>query len=348
MGIIEYFNQLLDYPILVISSILTLVVILVNGWTDAPNSIATCVSTKAIKINNAILLATIFNFLGVLIMTLLVPNVANTMYNMVDFNTSNSSDSLSALCASMFAIVIWAIFAWIFGIPTSESHALIAGITGAGIALNGFKSINFSEWSKVIIGLILSTIIGFIFGYVITKIVKTIFINKTKNKNNKFFYNAQILSSSMMSFMHGAQDGQKFMIIFLLGISIINNDNKELFIDIPIWLMILCSVVMAIGTSIGGKRIIKSIGVDMVKLKPYQGFSADLASFICLFIFTITGIPVSTTHTKTSSILGSGVTKSIKKINLNIVKDILLTWLFTFPCCGLLGYIITKIFLFFN
>ena len=150
---------------------LTLGVILVNGWTDAPNAIATCISTRSMSPRAAIMMAAVFNFLGVFVMTLLNATVAQTIYNMVDFG-SNAGDATIALCAGMFAIVLWATIAWYFGIPTSESHALIAGISGAAVAIqNGFGGINGAEWLKVIYGLVLSSVLGFGMGFGTTKLM---------------------------------------------------------------------------------------------------------------------------------------------------------------------------------
>ena len=148
-----------------------------------------------------------------------------------------------------------------------------------------------------------------------------------------------------MAFMHGAQDGQKFMAIFLLGAAFSSGQSDASSFTVPLWLMILCSAVMGLGTSIGGYRIIKSVGMDMVKLKPYQGFFADLAATLCLLFSSLTGIPVSTTHTKTTAIMGVGAAKSMSRVNWKIVKEMVLTWVFTFPGCGLLGFVTAKIFL---
>ena len=162
MSAAEFISQMIHNPMLLVSTVLTLGVILVNGWTDAPNAIATCVSTRAIGVRKAIIMAAVFNFLGVLIMTAVNASVAMTIYNMVDFG-GDARISLIALCAAMAAIVIWATAAWYFGIPTSESHALIAGISGAAVAINNsFDGINGAEWIKVIYGIVFSTVLGFI------------------------------------------------------------------------------------------------------------------------------------------------------------------------------------------
>lgn len=345
MSIIEFMNQMVGNPMLLVSTILTLGVILVNGWTDAPNAIATCVSTRAISVRKAIIMAAIFNFLGVLIMTSINTSVAFTIYNMVDFG-GDSRMALIALCAAMAAIVIWATVAWYFGIPTSESHALIAGLSGAAVAIqNSFKGINGSEWVKVIYGIFLSVVLGFVLGFLASKLTVLLFRDQNRLKSQRFFSGAQIFGGAAMAFMHGAQDGQKFMAIFLLGAAMANGQSQAIDFVVPIWLMILCSAVMGLGTSIGGYRIIKSVGMDMVKLKPYQGFAADFSATICLLLSSLTGIPVSTTHTKTTAIMGVGAARRMSNVNWEVVKELILTWVFTFPGCGLLGFGMAKLFL---
>ncbi|MCF0149639.1 MAG: inorganic phosphate transporter [Clostridium sp.] len=341
----EFLGQLVDNLPLLITVILTLGVILVNGWTDAPNAIATCVSTRAIGPRAAIFMATIFNFLGVFFMTMINANVAQTIYNMVDFG-GDSHYSLIALCAALFAIVVWATAAWYFGIPTSESHALIAGISGAAIALQkGMSGINGSEWIKVIYGLLLSTFLGFGMGWITVKIIGLIFGRVDRRKTSGFFKYSQISGGAAMAFMHGAQDGQKFMGVFMLGIFLANGKADVQNFVIPVWLMILCSLVMALGTSIGGYKIIKAVGMDMVKLEQYQGFSADLAGAGCLLISSLTGIPVSTTHTKTTAIMGVGAAKRLSSVNWGVVKEMVWTWILTFPGCGLIGFLMAELFI---
>lgn len=345
MGLPEFWEQMCRSPMLMVSTVLTLGVILVNGWTDAPNAIATCVSTRAISARKAIVMAAVFNFLGVLVMTAVNASVAMTIYNMVDFG-GNAHISLVALCAAMAAIVIWATAAWYFGIPTSESHALIAGISGAAVAIqNSFSGINGAEWMKVIYGILLSTVLGFAFCFAVSKLTLLCARHCNRIRTNRFFSGAQVAGGAAMAFMHGAQDGQKFMAIFLLGAAFSGGHSDISSFTVPVWLMILCSAVMGLGTSIGGYRIIKSVGMDMVKLKPYQGFSADLAATLCLLFSSLAGIPVSTTHTKTTAIMGVGAVRRMSNVNWKIVKELVLTWVFTFPGCGLLGFIMAKLFL---
>jgi len=341
-----FFEQMVANPLLLMAVVLTLGVILVNGWTDAPNAIATCVVTRCLSPRLAILMAAVFNFLGVFIMSLVNATVAQTITKMVDFGT-NSREAIVALSAALFAIVLWAILAWLFGIPTSESHALIAGLTGGAIALhNGLSGVNGAEWVKVIYGLVISVFLGFILGFVICRIVVTVFRNIQRSKTETFFRFAQIGGAVAMSFMHGAQDGQKFMGVILLSILLVNGQSAEnVSVEMPVWLMAVCSIVMGVGTSIGGKKIIKSVGMDMVKLEKYQGFSADIAASVSLFISSVFGIPVSTTHAKTTAIMGVGAVRRISAINFSVVKEMAVTWILTFPGCGLIGFIMTKIFM---
>ncbi len=345
IGFTDFLNQVAANPLLAVTAILTLGVILVNGWTDAPNAIATCVSTRSLRPGLAIGMAAICNFLGVLVMTLVSSKVAYTIYNMVNFG-GNYSDATVALCAALCAIVLWATAAWKFGIPTSESHALIAGLSGAAIALQGnFSGINWSEWIKVLYGLVLSTGLGFASGFGVTRLIEKIFRRTDRRKSERFFGGAQIGGGAFMAFLHGAQDGQKFMSVFLLGIALTQGQTNTGEFAIPVWLMIVCSLVMALGTSIGGYRIIKSVGMDMVRLEKYQGFSADIGAGACLLLSSLTGIPVSTTHTKTTAIMGVGASKRISAVNWSIVKEMGLAWILTFPGCGLLGYLMAKLFM---
>ena len=341
----QFLSGIVSSPALLIISALTLGVILVNGWTDAPNAIATCVSTRSMSPRAAIYMATVFNFLGVFVMTMVNATVVQTIYNMVDFG-QNAQEALLALCAALFAIVLWATAAWWFGIPTSESHALIAGLSGAAIAAHGnLGGINGAEWIKVVYGLLLSTGLGFFMGFFLVRLLETACRRMERRRTLPFFKGAQIAGGAAMAFMHGAQDGQKFMGVFMLGIFLANGQTDVTNFVIPVWLMVLCSLVMALGTSIGGMKIIKTVGMDMVKLEKYQGFAADAAGALCLLVSSLTGLPVSTTHTKTTAIMGVGASRRISSVNWSVVKDMLSAWILTFPGCGLIGFIMVKLFL---
>lgn len=341
----EFVTMLAESPAIFLMTILVLAVVFVNGWTDAPNAIATAISTRTIEPQYAIHMATLFNFLGVFIMTAINADVAETIFNMVDFN-GNLHEAIIALCAAQVSIVIWATAAWYFGIPTSESHALIAGLSGSAIALHGgLSGINGAEWMKNIYGLLLSTGLGFGMGYGVVEGIKHIFVNTDRRKSKNFFKKGQVVSAAAMAFMHGAQDGQKFMGVFMLAFGLVSGIGGGGHFVVPAWLMILISLVISLGTSLGGLRIIKSVGMNMVKLETYEGFAADIGAAVSLLIATLAGIPVSTTHTKTTAIMGVGASKHLKNVNWGLVGEIVFTWVLTFPGCGLIGYIVTYVFI---
>lgn len=345
-SIMEFWNQMTVNPLLFTAVLLTLGVILVNGWTDAPNAIATCVVTRCMPAKAAILMAAAFNFLGVFVMTKISNEVAVTITGMVNFGEADGETVIIVLCAAMLAIVIWATLAWVFGIPTSESHALIAGLTGGAMALSGLNAIVWSQWLKVIYGIVISVTLGFGLAWLICKLVTKICYKANRPKTEPFFKGAQIVGSAAMAFMHGAQDGQKFMGIILLCVFTLHGVGAgAATFTIPTWLMILCSVVMGAGTAMGGKKIIKSVGMDMCKLEKYQGFSADVASSSSLVFCSVFGLPVSTTHVKTTAIMGVGAVKRVSAINFGVVKEMVMTWILTFPGCGLLAFLVTKLFL---
>ncbi|NMA95295.1 MAG: inorganic phosphate transporter, partial [Clostridiales bacterium] len=307
----EFLNEFLTNPALTIAILLTLGSILVNGLTDATNAIATVISTRSLGPRSAILMAAGLNFLGVLVMTMINTSVAMTIFSLADFS-GEPHIALLTLSAALISIVIWSSMAIYLGMPTSESHALIAGLSGAAIALRGgFSAINGSQWMKVIYGLGFSSVFGFIAGFVIVKIVGLIFQKVDRRKTLGFFRGAQIFGSAAMAFMHGAQDGQKFMGAFMLAAFLAKGQGGVESLQIPIWIMLICASVLALGTSMGGYKIIKSVGMDMVKLEKYQGFSADLAAALGLLVSSIFGFPVSTTHTKTTAIMGVGSARRI-------------------------------------
>ena len=313
--------------------------IFVNGWTDAPNAIATVVSTRVMHPRAAILMGALFNFLGVL---LTGSAVALTTASII--SVTSGQEGLVTLAAAQLSIVLWAVSAWRFGIPTSESHALIAGLMGAGLSLNGLDALNWGSIQKVFIGIFISSVVGLLAGYYVTKLVAFLFQKVNRRKANTFFARGQVVSAMLMAYTHGAQDGQKFMGVMVLtmmvgGLLPMQMDTMT----IPIWMMILASSIMALGTSIGGYRIIKTMGLDMVHLEKYQGFTAEVVASLSMLAATQFGIPLSTTNTKATAMMGAGAFKGITKVNWGIAKEMVAAWVLTFPACMVLGYVFASV-----
>jgi len=334
----EFLTQVQHSPMLQTISLLSLAVLLVNGWTDAPNAITGVVVTEVLSYPKAILLAASFNFLGVLCVTSVNASVAETIYSIADFG-GEPRRALGALCASMTAIVLWATAAWLFGIPTSESHALVSGITGAAIALEGGLScVHWEQWGKVLLGLFLSSFLGF----AVSRQVGKWMTNRTVSARQLRFL--QIPGAALLSFLHGAQDGQKFIGIFVLGSSLASGQSQSGVTAIPLWMMLLCAAAMAAGTSAGGRRIIDTVGREMTALSSKESLSADLASIPGLLLSTLLGLPVSTTHARISAVLGAGSTGKAP-VNCKVAERILFAWLATFPICTAIGYFTARVFL---
>lgn len=332
-------------PILFVILILVIGVTAVSGATDAPNAIATVVSTRCLKPNTAIALAAVFNFVGLVGMTFISTAVAKTMFGMVDFS-GDTNAALLALVAAMIGAIAWGVICWIFGIPCSKSHSLIAGITGGAIACSGWAGVVPAEWAKVIYGMLFSLFAGFALGWLVVKIVEKIFSACNRHKANVAFTVVQNVCAIALSFLHGAQDGQKFMSIALLGIALSFGSTDPGAEGFPLWLMIICSLAISLGTAVGGKRIIKSVAMDMVSLKKYQGVSASISTATTLLVSSLTGMPVSTSHCSTSAIMGVGAAKNAKEVRWEIAKNMVAAWVLTFPCCGLIGFALAKLFIF--
>jgi inorganic phosphate transporter, PiT family len=315
--------------------------IFVNGWTDAPNAIATVVSTKVLSARTAIAMAAVFNLVGIMCFG---SAVASTIANLV--NVGTGSNPLIVICAAQLSIVIWSVSAWKFGIPTSESHALIASLMGAGIAYRGISAFEWDPFAKVLWGIFISTVVGFAAAYLVTKLVRFLFRNVKRARANRIFSVGQIASAALMATSHGAQDGQKFMGVFVLVLLLAKDQPVPQTVHIDFWIMLLCSLVMGIGTSVGGYRIIKTMGVDMVKLEKYQGFSAELVASVCMLVTTVqSGIPLSTTNTKGSAMMGAGASRRFSDVNWGIAKEMVAAWVLTFPACIIIGFLMTKLFI---
>ena len=331
-------------PVLLITVLLTLGVIFVNGWTDAPNAIATCITTRCMKPRPAIMLSAVFNFLGVLVMTHFNSSVASTISNMVDFG-GDTREALIALCAALFSIVVYSVAASMFGIPTSESHSLIAGLSGAAIAIqNGVGGINMSEWVKVLYGLVASLALGFCIGWVVCKGLTILCRKMDRRRTNQFFTGAEIFGAAAMSFMHGAQDGQKFIGVLFLGVAFSNGMSSVSGVLIPVWLMVLCSAVMGIGTSVGGEKIIKAVGLDMVKLEKYQGFPRTSPRRCACCSPACSAFRFHHPH-QDQRHHGRGGCEAAFRHQLWRGEGHGAHLVFTFPGCGLISFVMAKLFM---
>lgn len=318
--------------------LIIVVLILTNAITDAPNAISTLVGTKVMPFKKAAHLSAVFNLIGILVMSFTNISVANCISSMVNLN--DGIFGIIALGSAMISVILFSLIALKFGIPTSETHGLIAALTGSSIAIYSLNSINFSEWKNVLIGLIWS-ILG---TYVISISITKIFMNLTNKFSNNKVKQLQILGCLGMSFMHGAQDGQKFIGVLIIFISLFNK------VAIPeivnpldyVGIIIFTAIIMAIGVSIGGKKIVDNIGSEMATLNNKQALFTDISTVATLFIASLTGLPVSTTHAKTVSIVGISNVCNIKT-NGKIVKNIIKAWIWTFPICGIVAYVLTTI-----
>lgn len=306
----------------------------VNGWTDSPNAIATVVSTRVLKPKYAVILATVGNTVGAFLGT----EVAHTIGTGI---VKPDAINLVTVGAAMVGIITWSTVAWYFGLPTSESHALVAGLAGAGLATAGPSVLLWEGWQKVLIGLVFSSAIGLFGGYGIAWLIRIIFSKVARPKAKMFFSVMQTLSAVGMALGHGSNDGQKFIGIFTLSL-VLGGVLKEF--QVQTWTILLCSLIMGIGTSVGGWRIIKTMGQKMAKLEPYQGFAAESAAAGSILLASHFGIPLSTTHTINTSIMGVGSATRASAIRWGVVKELVVAWILTFPICGLIGYVVAVLF----
>lgn len=322
-------------PLLIIVLLLVLWAEFVNGWTDAPNAIATVVSTKVLSPKQAVILATTLNILGAFSGTAVAQTIGVGIVKPDIIN-------LSTVAAAMISIIIWSTITWKYGLPTSESHALVAGLAGAGFAVGGINVLLWDGWVKVLIGLFFSTFVGFGLAYILFLSIAWIFQKKAISSVRRKFGKLQILSAAFMAFSHGSNDGQKFIGAFSLALLLAG--ITDTFTVFP-WVILLCAIVMGIGTSVGGWRIIKTIGMKLTKLEPQHGFAAETAAATAIEIASRYGIPLSTTHTINTSIMGVGSVQKWSNVRWKVAANIVAAWVLTFPVCAIISWSVTKVML---
>jgi PiT family inorganic phosphate transporter len=327
---------MLDATVLLYSVLaLILAAEFVNGWTDSPNAIATVVSTRVLSPYQAVIMATVLNAVGAMSGTAVAATVGKDILRPEVIN-------LTTVAAAMVAIIFWSTLAWYYGLPTSESHALIASLSGAGLATAGPSSLLWTGWSKVLIGLLFSTFLGFFGGLLLMALLYRSLANRRPGTVRRVFGRLQILSAGFMAFSHGSNDGQKFIGVFTLALLL---GGILPSFQVPLWVILLCAVTMGVGTAVGGWRIVKTMGLRLTKLEPVHGFAAETAAALTIEAATRLGIPLSTTHTISTAIIGVGATRRFSAVRWGVTFEIVTAWVLTFPVCGLIGWGATKLLL---
>lgn len=314
---------MLDYTLvlllLVISS--ALIFDFINGFHDTANAIATCISTRALSIRSAIIMAAVLNFAGAMISTKVATTIGKGIVDPVNVTQM-------VVLAGITGAIIWDLVTWYFGLPSSSSHAIIGGIIGAVITSAGVSALHWAGLKKIILALVISPIVGTVTGFLFMVIMMWAFRNRAPHSLNRGFRKLQVLSAAFMAFSHGSADAQKSMGVITLAL--VSYGALQSF-HVPMWVMVSCAVAMALGTAIGGWRIIKTVGRDFVKLQPVHGFCVETASAGVILGAAAMGMPTSTTHVITSSILGVGLSKRLSAVNWQLAYRILWAWVLTIP-----------------
>lgn len=301
----------------------------INGFHDTANAIATCISTRALSVRSAILMAAGLNFVGAMISTKVAATIGKGIVE-----TSNVTQMV--VLAGIFGAIIWDLITWYYGLPSSSSHAIIGGIMGAVIAHAGVSALHWAGLKKIILALVLSPVIGIAAGFFFMVIMMWTFRHKSPYGLNKAFRKLQILSAAAMAFSHGTADAQKSMGVITMAL--VSYGALETF-SVPTWVKVACAMAMAVGTAVGGWRIIKTVGHDFVKLQPVHGFCVETASAGVILGASAVGMPTSTTHVITSAILGVGLSKRLSAVNWQIAYRIVWAWVLTIPASAVVSYV---------
>lgn len=327
---------------LVLVLLMVLAAEFVNGWNDAPNAIATVISTRVLSPFHALAMASALNLLGVLVTGTAV--AATIGEGIVD----PTAIGLPVVGAAVLSIAIWGAIATLRGLPISISHGLVAGLAGAGMVTAGPGVLEWSGWQKVLIGLAFSTLVGFFLAWVVMTALYWILRRAHPSSVRIVFGRLQIVSAGFMAFSHGSNDGQKFMGVFTLALMLEyarqhGLDTPPAF-QVPMWVILICGGVMALGTAVGGWRVMRTMGFGLTKLEPVHGFAAETAAASAIQIATAMGVPLSTTHTISTAIMGVGASRRFSAVRWGTGGNIVATWLLTFPVCFALGALLALVF----
>ncbi|MBI4334267.1 MAG: inorganic phosphate transporter [Chloroflexi bacterium] len=316
---------------------LVLVAEFVNGWNDAPNAIATVVSTRVLRPMYAMIMAAVLNILGAALTGTAVAATIGTGIVRPD------AVGLPVVAAGVLGIAIWGGLATLLGLPISISHGLIAALAGAGLAAVGPQVLLWAGWQKVIIGLGFSTFLGFFLALTIMVTLYWLFRGIKPHTGRAIFGKVQMLSAAFMAFSHGSNDGQKFMGVFTLALVL---GGVLPAFHVPFWVVILCGTVMGLGTAFGGWRVMKTMGFGLTKLEPIHGFAAETSAASAIQLASFLGIPLSTTHTINTAIMGVGASRRFSAVRWGVGRRIVFAWISTFPACFLLGFGLAWLFKF--
>ena len=308
----------------------------INGFHDTANAIATCIATRSLSPRIAIIMSAFLNFVGAMVST----GVAKTIGG--EIVTSPQMVDSTVLIAALFAAIVWNLFTWKIGMPSSSSHALIGGVIGSMLVSVGSAGLNFYGIGKIVVSLIASPVIAIVSGCIVMLLLFRIFGRFSPSAINSKFKKMQILTAAMMAFSHGSNDAQKSMGIITLAL--LSGGYLSSF-DVPDYVKFLCAAAMACGTALGGWRIIRTIGSKIFKLEPISGFAADLNSSIVIFSATLLHLPVSTTHVVSGSIMGVGTAKRIRAVRWGVAQQMLVAWVLTIPCTAVMGALAYQIVL---
>lgn len=320
--------------LIIIVVILALAFDYINGFHDTANAIATSVSTRALQPRYAVWLAASLNFLGAMYST----GVAKTIGG--DIVKSAKMVNEPIIIAALLGAIFWNLLTWWLGIPSSSSHALVGGIMGAVIISRGFEALKYQGIIKIVASLIISPILAMLTGLIVMTALYWAFARKVPSQINSRFKKLQILTASMMSFSHGSNDAQKAMGIITL--SLVSAGYQQT-LEVATWVKLSAAVAMGLGTSVGGWRIIKTMGSKIFKLEPISGFAADLNSSIVIFGATLLHLPVSTTHVVSGSIMGVGTAKRVRAVRWGVAQQMLMAWLLTIPSTALVSALSYKL-----
>lgn len=317
---------------IVIVVVLALSFDFINGFHDTANTIATSISTKALPARVAIVFSAFMNLLGAMAFT----GVAKTIGGKIA-DPLKLEHGMIIVAAALVAAIAWNLLTWSFGIPSSSSHALIGSLAGSVIAAEGIMAVNYAGFITILEALVLSPVIAFIVGFLIMSLIRSIFRNSNPGKMNRNFRTLQIFTAAWQAFSHGTNDAQKSMGIITFAL-VAGGFQAEL--DVPFWVKLTCALAMAIGTSVGGHRIIKTIGTKIIKLEPASGFASDVSSAMIIILATLIKLPVSTTHVISSSIMGVGSAKRLSSVRWSTGQQMITAWVITLPVTALLACII--------